>query len=297
MELECDFVAGCDGFHGVSRSSIPAGRVTLATHDYPFAWLGILADAPPSTEEVIYCHNARGFALHSMRSPTVSRLYLQCDPQDPISDWSDDRIWEELRLRFFTDDGWTLKDGPIIEKSITPMRSVVAEPMQYGRLFLAGDAAHIVPPTGAKGLNQAVADVAVLAEALTEWYRTQRRVLLDSYSRTCLRRVWRVQHFAAWMTWAFHTWERQGDFVHRMQAMQLENVCSSPAAARALAQNYAGLPIEANLPALGHRPTSRAAGRARGRRVVALTQPSDREPTYVGSMIDDERFDSVVTSG
>jgi p-hydroxybenzoate 3-monooxygenase len=243
-ELECDFFAGCDGSHGVSRSSVPAGAISWSVHDYPFAWLGILADVAPSTEDVIYAHSDGGFALHSMRSPRTSRLYLQCDAGDRLSEWSDDRIWQELQLRLAVDDDWDLHDGPIVDRSITAMRSVVAEPMQYGRLFLAGDAAHVVPPTGAKGLNQAVADVVVLGQALGSWYRTSSRTLLESYSSICLRRVWQVQQYAAWMTWMFHSWNGD-EFVGRLQAMQLRSACTS--GARSIAENYAGLPIEATL--------------------------------------------------
>src|SRR4051794_14050884 len=191
--IECDFVAGCDGFHGVTRGSFPEGVLTEHEHVYPFAWLGILARVPPSTDELIYCNHERGFALHSLRSPELSRLYLQVDPDDDIAEWPDERIWEELQTRFAL-EGWTLHEGPIGDKAVAPMRSLVAEPMQHGRLFLAGDAAHIVPPTGAKGLNLAVADVRVLADALCSWYETGSSAALDGYSGTCLRRVWRVQH-------------------------------------------------------------------------------------------------------
>ncbi len=241
-ELRCDVVAGCDGFHGVSRPSIPAGVLTAYEREYPFAWLGILAEAPPSSEELIYCSSERGFALHSMRSPKVTRLYLQVDPAEDLANWPDERIWEELRARFATDDGWTLADGPLLEKGITPLRSFVVEPMQYGRLYLAGDAAHIVPATGAKGLNLAVADVRILAEALEAWYRTGRTDLLDGYSAACLRRVWRVQQFSWWMTSMLHLFDDQGAFDRRLQLSQLAYVCSSKAAATSLAENYVGLP-------------------------------------------------------
>jgi p-hydroxybenzoate 3-monooxygenase len=241
-ELRCDVVAGCDGFHGVCRPSIPAGVLTEYEREYPFAWLGILAAAPPSSEELIYCSSDRGFALHSMRSPEVTRLYLQCDPDDDIANWPDERIWEELRARFATDDGWKLADGPVMEKGITALRSFVVEPMQYGRLYLAGDAAHIVPATGAKGLNLAVADVRVLAEALEAWYRTGRTDLLDGYSATCLRRVWRVQQFSWWMTSMLHLFsDDRGGFERHLQLSQLAYVCSSRAAATTLAENYVGL--------------------------------------------------------
>ncbi|MEA2428793.1 MAG: p-hydroxybenzoate 3-monooxygenase [Thermoleophilaceae bacterium] len=242
QELECDFIAGCDGFHGICRPSIPDGVLTTYEHEYPFAWLGILARVAPSTEELIYCSHERGFALHSLRSPELSRLYLQCDPGDDIGEWPDERIWEELQTRFAVAEGdWTLKEGPIAEKGITPMRSFVVEPMQHGKLFLAGDAAHIVPPTGAKGLNLAVADVKVLAEALAWWYRTGDSTLLASYSETCLRRVWRVQHFSWWMTSMLHRVAGAGSFERRLQLAQLDYVCSSRAGAETLAENYVGL--------------------------------------------------------
>lgn len=241
-ELECDFVAGCDGFHGVSRDSVPSRVLTVYTRDYPFGWLGILATVAPSTEELIYARHERGFALHSLRSPELSRLYLQCDPADDLERWPDERIWAELHVRLARDDGWALKEGPIIEKGITGMRSFVIEPMQYGRLFIAGDAAHIVPPTGAKGLNLAVADVRVLAEALARWYLSGDASLLDAYSAVCLRRVWQVQHFAAWMTTLLHP---VGEEVEdRLQRAQLEYVCRSRAAATMVAENYAGLAAE-----------------------------------------------------
>jgi p-hydroxybenzoate 3-monooxygenase len=240
-ELRCDVVAGCDGFHGISRPSIPAGVLTAYEREYPFAWLGILAEAPPSSEELIYCSSERGFALHSMRSPKVTRLYLQVAPDEDVANWPDERIWEELRARFATDDGWTLADGPLLEKGVTTMRSFVVEPMQHGRLYLAGDAAHIVPATGAKGLNLAVADVRILAEALDAWYRTGRAELLDAYSAACLRRVWRVQQFSWWMTSMLHLFDGGGGFDRRLQLSQLAYVCSSEAAATSLAENYVGL--------------------------------------------------------
>jgi p-hydroxybenzoate 3-monooxygenase len=241
-ELRCDVVAGCDGFHGISRPSIPDGVLTAYEREYPFAWLGILAEAPPSSEELIYCSSERGFALHSMRSPKLTRLYLQVDPAEDLANWPDERIWEELRARFATDDGWTLADGPLLEKGITSMRSFVVEPMQYGRLYLAGDAAHIVPATGAKGLNLAVADVRILAEAMDTWYRTGRTDLLDAYSAACLRRVWRVQQFSWWMTSMLHLFDDRGGFDRHLQLAQLAYVCSSKAAATSLAENYVGLP-------------------------------------------------------
>ncbi|MGI8550163.1 MAG: 4-hydroxybenzoate 3-monooxygenase [Dehalococcoidia bacterium] len=239
QELQCDIVAGCDGFHGVCRAAIPAGVLTEYQTEYPFAWFGILAAVAPSTEELIYASHERGFALHSLRSPQLSRFYLQCRPDDAVENWPDERIWQELRARFATNEGWTLNEGPIIEKSVAAMRSFVVEPMQYGRLFLAGDAAHIVPATGAKGMNLAIADARILTEALTAWYRTGQTDHLASYSATCLRRVWRAEHFSWWMTSMTH---RHDDaFQQRLALSQLRYVCSSPAAATTLAENYVGL--------------------------------------------------------
>ncbi|HEY3188590.1 MAG TPA: 4-hydroxybenzoate 3-monooxygenase [Solirubrobacteraceae bacterium] len=239
--LRCDVIAGCDGFHGVCRPSLPGGVLRIYEREYPHAWLGILAEVAPSTEELIYCHSDRGFALHSMRSPEISRLYLQVGLDEDIGDWPDERIWSELQRRFDTQDRWTLQTGPVLEKGITPMRSFVAEPMQHGRLFLAGDAVHIVPPTGAKGLNLAVSDVKYLADALVDWYRTGDAAGLDAYTATCLRRVWRAQHFSQWMTSMLHRPEHDpGGYERRLQLAQLEYVCSSPAAAASLAENYVG---------------------------------------------------------
>jgi p-hydroxybenzoate 3-monooxygenase len=239
--LRCDVVAGCDGFHGVARSAVPAGALAAYERLYPFAWLGVLAEAPPSSEELIYCSHDRGFALHSMRSPRITRLYLQVAPDEDIGKWPDERIWTELHTRLATDDGFTLTEGPILEKGITPMRSFVVEPMQYGRLYLAGDAAHIVPPTGAKGMNLAVNDVRVLAEALVAWYRTGATDLLHEYSATCLRRVWRSQHFSWWMTSMLHRFPDDDGFQRKLQRSQLAYVTSSEAGARSLAENYVGL--------------------------------------------------------
>ncbi|MFL6033980.1 MAG: 4-hydroxybenzoate 3-monooxygenase [Gaiellaceae bacterium] len=239
-ELECDVVAGCDGFHGVCRTSIPAGVLSTFERDYPFAWLGILASVAPSIDELVYAHHERGFALLSLRSPELSRYYVQCRPDDPLGDWPDERIWEELQLRTAL-DGWTLHEGPVLEKGITGMRSFVAEPMQHGRLFLAGDAAHIVPPTGAKGLNLAMADVRVLAEAIVDWYAGGSTTGLDSYSDTCLRRVWRAEHFSWWMTTMLHRLEGDDPFDSKLQLSLLRYVTSSEAAARSLAENYVGL--------------------------------------------------------
>jgi p-hydroxybenzoate 3-monooxygenase len=241
--LECDVIAGCDGFHGVSRASIPAGVLTEYERVYPFGWLGILADVAPSTEELIYAHHERGFALHSLRSPEISRLYIQVPAGEEVDEWSDDRIWAELHLRLATDDGWTLQDGPVIEKGIAPLRSFVAEPMRHGRLFLAGDAAHIVPPTGAKGLNLAVADVTVLARALRDFYGSRSEAGLDAYSDTCLKRVWQGERFSWQMTSMLHRFPDEGPFGARLQLAQLEQVVSSLAAATALSESYVGLPI------------------------------------------------------
>jgi p-hydroxybenzoate 3-monooxygenase len=243
-ELECDFVAGCDGFHGVTRGAVPGGVLTEYEHVYPYAWLGILAEVAPSTDELVYCNHERGFALHSLRSPELSRLYLQVDPGDEVGAWPDARVWEELQTRFALDDGgWTLSEGPIVDKAITPMRSFVVEPMQHERLFLAGDAAHIVPPTGAKGLNLAVADVRVLAEALADWYSSggSSDAALRTYSEVCLRRVWRVQHFSWWMTSMLHRAAGASAFEQRLQRAQLDYVTRSEAGARTLAENYVGL--------------------------------------------------------
>jgi p-hydroxybenzoate 3-monooxygenase len=241
-ELNCDFIAGCDGFHGVSRKSIPAGVLRTYHHVYPFGWLGILVAVPPSTEELIYAYHARGFAPHSLRSPEISRLYLQVEPDEDINNWPDDRIWQELSIRMATDAGWTLKTGPILEKGITPMQSFVVEPMQYGSLFLAGDAAHIVPATGAKGLNLAVHDVHKLAEALIAWFSRGTEELLKQYSANCLDRVWRVQDFSSFMSLMLHRYFDDDGFRGRLQRAQLKYVCSSEAASRSLAENYVGLP-------------------------------------------------------
>ena len=242
QELTCDFIAGCDGFHGVSRDSIQTGVLRTYHHAYPFGWLGILASVAPSTEELIYAYHDRGFALHSLRSPEISRLYIQVEPDEDINNWPDDRIWEELSVRMATDDGWKLKTGPVLEKGISPMRSFVVEPMQYGRLYLAGDAAHIVPATGAKGLNLAVHDVHKLAQALIAWYRKGTNELLEKYSANCLDRVWRVQDFSSYMSLMLHRFSGDDGFKSRLQRAQLKYVCRSEAAARSLAENYVGLP-------------------------------------------------------
>ena len=242
--IDCDFIAGCDGFHGICRPSIPSGVLQTFERAYPFAWLGILAEAPPVSEELIYTYHERGFALFSMRSPRVTRLYLQCSPDEDIDNWSDDQIWTELDARLSTSDGWRPARGPVLQKGVTGMRSFVVEPMQYGSLFLAGDAAHIVPPTGAKGLNLAVADVRVLARALSEYYSHGQRQLLDNYSQTCLRRVWKVQRFSWWMTSMLHRFDADNGFDHRRQLAELDYLTSSRAAMTSLAENYVGLPIE-----------------------------------------------------
>jgi p-hydroxybenzoate 3-monooxygenase len=242
--IDCDFIAGCDGFHGICRPSIPAGAITEYERQYPFGWLGILATVAPSSDELIYSNHERGFALHSMRSPELTRLYIQCDPEEELTNWPDDRIWDELQARFATTEGWKLHAGPVTQKGITGMRSFVAEPMHYGRLFLAGDAAHIVPPTGAKGLNLAIADVRVLARALSEFYRSGSHELLEKYSETCLRRVWKVQRFSWWMTSMLHRISDESAFDRRRQLAELEYVVSSRAAAESLAENYVGLPME-----------------------------------------------------
>jgi p-hydroxybenzoate 3-monooxygenase len=243
-ELTCDVVAGCDGFHGVSRDAIPPGVLHEYHREYPFAWLGILAAVAPSTDELIYAYHDRGFALHSLRSPEISRLYIQVRPEEDIGEWPDDRIWEELRTRFASDDGWTLADGPVIEKGIAAMRSFVVEPMQHGRLFLAGDAAHIVPATGAKGLNLAIHDVHVLAGALATWYRAGDAEELARYSDRCLRRVWRVQEFSSSMSSMLHRLPDDDGFLGRLQRAQLAYVCGSVAASTSLAENYVGLPYD-----------------------------------------------------
>jgi p-hydroxybenzoate 3-monooxygenase len=243
-ELSCDFIAGCDGFHGICRPSVPSGVLTLFDRTYPFGWLGILAEAAPSCDELIYSYHERGFALLSMRSPQVSRLYLQCSPDEDINKWPDAKIWEELHRRLATDNGWKLTEGPITQKGVTGMRSFVVEPMQCGKLFLAGDAAHIVPPTGAKGLNLAVADVRVLARALEELYKSGRRERLDEYSATCLRRVWKVQRFSWWMTAMLHLFDSDNQFDQRRQLAELDYVTSSRAASQSLAENYVGLPMD-----------------------------------------------------
>jgi p-hydroxybenzoate 3-monooxygenase len=247
FEVAADYIAGCDGFHGMCRPSIPADALQVFEKLYPFAWLGVLAEAAPSREELVYMNSERGFALFSMRSPRVTRLYLQCQPEEDLAEWSDDRIWNELFLRFKSSDGWLPREGPILQKSVTGMRSFVVEPMQYGRVFLAGDAAHIVPPAGAKGMNLAMADVAFLTKALKTFYKENSSDLLERYSSTCLERVWKAQRFSSWMTLLFHKCEDASGFDARRQIAELDYLVSSRAAATSLAENYVGLPFESGL--------------------------------------------------
>ena len=257
--LSCDFAAGCDGFHGVCRPAIPQGARTEYERRYPFGWFGILVEAPRSSEELIYTLHERGFALVSTRSAEIQRLYFQCDPDDEVANWPDGRIWDELHARLANEEGWTLTEGNITQKGIVQMRSFICEPMQYGRLFLAGDAAHIVPPTGAKGMNLAVADVRVLSQALTEFYASGRTALLESYSETCLRRVWKASRFSWWMTSMLHRFEGDDPFQHRLQLAELDYVTSSRAASTSLAENYVGLSMEASTEAseqAAHRTSS-----------------------------------------
>jgi p-hydroxybenzoate 3-monooxygenase len=242
-EISCDYVAGCDGSLGVCRTGIPQNARTEYTRTYPFGWFGILVEGPPSTEELIYTLHDRGFALVSTRSPEVQRLYFQCNPQDDVEEWPDERIWDELSTRLATHDGWELAGGEIFQKDIVQMRSFVCEPMQHGRLFLAGDAAHIVPPTGAKGMNLAISDIRVLAHALTEFYRSGDKVLLDAYSEICLRRVWRAQRFSWWMTSMLHRFDRSDPFQLKVQQAELDYVTTSRAAATTIAENYVGVAL------------------------------------------------------
>jgi p-hydroxybenzoate 3-monooxygenase len=243
IEVRCDYIAGCDGFHGICRPSVPVGILTAYDRTYPFGWLGILADAAPSREELLYMQHTRGFALYSMRSPSVTRLYLQCEPDEEIADWSDDRIWSELFLRLRCSDGWIPTEGKILQKGVTGMRSHVTEPMQYGRLFLAGDAAHIVPPTGAKGMNLAMADVAVLAKAFSDWYARGSMEGLKGYSEACLKHVWRAQRFSWWMTSLLHRFPGDNAFDLRRQVAELDYIRCSRAAATSLAENYVGMSL------------------------------------------------------
>ncbi|GAA0580556.1 4-hydroxybenzoate 3-monooxygenase [Craurococcus roseus] len=244
QNLECDFVAGCDGSYGVSRPAIPQDKRKDYLRIYPFGWFGILCEAPPSSEELVYARHPRGFALISSRTPEVQRMYFQCDPNDKTDNWSEDRIWEELQTRVSGEDGFRLKEGRIFQKNIVPMRSFVCEPMQHGRLFIAGDAAHTVPPTGAKGMNLAMADIHVLDRALGRFYADGSTDLLDTYSETALKRVWRAQHFSWWMTSMLHRFEGASEFDEKRQLAELDLVTSSVPAATSLAQNYVGLPLE-----------------------------------------------------
>jgi p-hydroxybenzoate 3-monooxygenase len=244
QEVICDFVAGCDGFHGVCRSTIPSGHVRTYEREYPFGWLGILANAPPASDELVYSNHERGFALFSMRTPSVTRLYLQCAPDEDVEQWSDDHIWSELRARFRSDDGWQPNEGPIVQKGVTGMRSFVVEPMRFGRLFLAGDAAHIVPPTGAKGLNLAMADVSRLADAFAAYYDSNVDSLLDQYSDRGLKRTWRAQRFSWWMTTMLHRLDSDNPFDRKRQIAELEYLISSRAAMTSLSENYVGVPFD-----------------------------------------------------
>jgi p-hydroxybenzoate 3-monooxygenase len=243
QELACDFIGGCDGFHGICRPSVPAAALTVHDREYPYGWVGILSESPPAADELIYAYHERGFALYTMRSPSLARLYLQCAPDEDIENWPDARIWQELHTRLA--GMRPLEEGTLLQKGITAMRSFVVEPMQYGRLFLAGDSAHIQPPTGAKGMNLALADVLVLARALTAFYRSGRNDLLERYSATCLRRVWKAQRFSWWMTQLFHLDPSHNAFDRKRQLAELDYVTSSEAAARSMAENYVGLPVEA----------------------------------------------------
>ena len=242
-EIECDFIAGCDGYHGVSRTSIPADVLRTFERSYPFGWLGVLADVPPAWDELIYASSERGFALASMRSPTRVRCYVQCPLEDAVEQWSDARFWEEFKARIGADVADRMQTGPSIEKSVAPLRSFVAEPMQYGRLFLAGDAAHIVPPTGAKGLNLAASDVFYLYEGLVGHYQQGTRAALDAYSVRALHRVWQSVRFSWWMTSLLHRFPGEDEFSARIRRSELEYVISSPAAQTVLAENYVGLPL------------------------------------------------------
>ena len=236
--------AGCDGTQSVCRPSVPAGVLKVYERLYPFGWFGILCQAPPSSSELIYSMHERGFVLVSTRSPDIQRMYFQCSPTDKTDNWSDDRIWAEFRARLETKDGWAPKEGRIFSKTVIGMRSLVVEPMRYGRLFLAGDSAHVVPPTGAKGLNLAATDAQILARALIEYYKSNRTDLLDRYSDTALRRVWKATRFSWWMTSMLHTFPGADEFQHRLQLAELDYVTRSKAGAAALAENYVGLPID-----------------------------------------------------
>jgi p-hydroxybenzoate 3-monooxygenase len=242
-ELQCDFIAGCDGFHGVSRASVPGEALQTFEKIYPFGWLGVLSYVPPCREELVYAHHPRGFALCSQRSLELSRYYIQVPLQDQVSDWSDDAFWDELRRRLPAEVADTVKTGPSVEKSIAPLRSFVTEPMRFGRLFLAGDAAHIVPPTGAKGLNLAASDVGYLASGIVEHYRDHSAAGLDAYSGRCLSRIWKAERFSWWFTMLMHRFPDQGEFGQKMQQAELDYLVHSRAASTAMAENYVGLPM------------------------------------------------------
>jgi len=242
QEIDCDYVAGCDGFHGICRPSIPDGVLSVFEREYPFGWLGILSESPPPDHELIYSYTDRGFALYTMRSPTLARLYLQCDHDEEIENWPDQRIWDELHKRL--GGARKLQEGKMLQKGITPMRSFVVEPMQYGRLFLAGDSAHIVPPTGAKGMNLAIADVVMLSRALDDFYKNSRIDQLENYSSKCLRRVWYAQRFSWWMTQIMHRFPNESAFDRRRQLSDLDYLTSSRAASTSLAEQYVGLPLD-----------------------------------------------------
>lgn len=242
--VACDFVAGCDGFHGISRRMIPESVLQIYDRQYPFAWLGVLAEAPPASQEIIYAYHERGFALQSMRGPNISRLYVQCPVADTVEGWPDDRFWSELHARLETEDGWHQEEGPIFQKGITGMRSFVCEPMQYGRLLLAGDCAHIVPPTGAKGLNMAIGDVQMMTRALRAFFADGNKEYIDSYSDTSLKRVWQIQRFSSMLCYNLHRFPEHNTFEHKMQIAELNNIAHSKQAMRAFAQSYTGIPVE-----------------------------------------------------
>jgi p-hydroxybenzoate 3-monooxygenase len=242
-EITCDFIAGCDGTQGLCRPSIPADKLKVYERLYPFGWFGILCKAQPSSDELVYAMHERGFVLVSTRSPEVQRMYFQCAPREKIDEWSDDRIWAEFSARLARHDGWSPKEGPIFSKTVIGMRSMVTEPMRYGRMFLAGDAAHVVPPTGAKGLNLAASDAQILARALTAHYKDHTDALLDTYSATALARIWKATRFSWWMTSMLHTFPGADEFQHRLQIAELDYLTRSRAASTALAENYVGLPI------------------------------------------------------
>jgi p-hydroxybenzoate 3-monooxygenase len=250
-EVRCDFIAGCDGFHGICREAIPERLLTIYERTYPFGWLGILAEAAPSSDELVYTYHDRGFGLFSMRSPTITRLYFQVPPDERIENWPDDAIWEEMLRRMSTSDGWRPSVGRILQKSVTPMRSFVAAPMRHGRLLLAGDAAHIVPPTGAKGLNLAASDVLVLARALRGFFAFGRTEWLDEYSAVCARRVWKAQRFSWWMTAMLHRFPDETPFDHQRQLADLDYLTGSRAAMASLAEQYVGLPFDVSFESAG----------------------------------------------